>query len=607
MYQIIHNMQDTLTATDVLKGGEFLIRDSRPADTFIPEEINEEQQMVRQMAIDFLEQEITPNAHKIEKQEPGISVSLLQRAGELGLLGAHMPAEYGGTELDTNTNTVISDVMGPAGSFLVSFAAHTGIGMLPILYFGTEAQKQKYLPKLITGELKAAYCLTEPGSGSDALNAKTRADLTADGQHYVLNGQKMWISNAGFADVFIVFAKIGGEQFTGFIVERDTVGLTLGAEEDKMGIKGSSTRQVYFENMQIPAENVLGQIGKGHLIAFNALNIGRFKLGAMCAGAAKTVTSMAVRYANERIQFGVPIGTFGAIQYKIAEMAIRAFAAESVTYRISNLIHDKKEAGSAAGKSFAEAQLEAAEEYAIECSILKVYGSEVVDYIVDENVQIHGGIGFSEEFPAARAYRDSRINRIYEGTNEINRLLMVDQLFKRALKGQLDIVTPAWAVQKELASMPSMERVEGAFAEEQKAISDFKKIILMTAGGAAKMQMDGKLNLKEEQEILTNCADMMMDLFAAESMLLRIQKLADRYDRAQPMEVYEAMMQVFFHDATARMGKFATDAIASFAEGDLLKTFLMGVKRYTKYPTVNVKEKRRLIAETLRTANGWCF
>jgi alkylation response protein AidB-like acyl-CoA dehydrogenase len=600
-------MSATLEATELLKGGAFLIRDSQAADTFIPEEITEEQQMVRQMTIDFLAQEIMPAAQKIEKQEPGVAVGLLRRAGELGLLGAHMPAEYGGTELDTNTNTIISDVMGPAGSFLVSFAAHTGIGMLPILYFGTEAQKQKYLPQLITGELKAAYCLTEPGSGSDALNAKTRADLSADGTHYVLNGQKMWISNAGFADVFIVFAKIGGEKFTGFIVERGLEGLTMGAEEDKMGIKGSSTRQVFFENVKVPAENVLGDIGKGHLIAFNALNIGRYKLGAMCAGASSTVTTMAVKYANERIQFGQPIGSFGAIQHKLAEMAIRAFAAESATYRISQLMQEKKAQGDAEGLTFAESMLEAAEEYAIECSILKVYGSEVVEYCVDQNVQIHGGIGFSEEYPAARAYRDSRINRIYEGTNEINRLLMVDQLFKRALKGELDIVSPAWAVQKELAAMPSMERLEGPHAEEIKAISDFKKIILMVAGGAAKLQMDGKLNLKEEQEILTNVADMMIDVFAAESILLRIQKLADRTDRPQPMEVYDAMLQVFLHDATARMGKYATDAIASFAEGDLLKTFLMGVKRYTKYPPVNVKEKRRLVADALRKANGWCF
>jgi hypothetical protein len=600
-------MSAAVATTDILKGGEFLIRDSRPGDVFIPEELNEEQLMVKQMAVDFLQNEIHPNRDKIEKQEPGLAASLLKKMGDLGLLGAHMPAVYGGTELDTNTNTVIADVFGPMGSFSVPFAAHTGIGMLPILYFGNEAQKQKYLPALISGDLKAAYCLTEPGSGSDALNAKTRADLSADGSHYVLNGQKMWISNAGFADIFIVFAKVNGEKFTGFIVDAHSQGISLGAEEDKLGIKGSSTRQVFFENTKVPAENVLGEIGKGHLIAFNALNIGRYKLGVMCIGGNKEILKMAASYANERYQFGQPIGNFGAIQYKLAEMAIRNFAAESAAYRTSQCMQDKKAMEDAEGKSFGQATLEAAEEYAIECSILKVFGSEVTDYCVDENVQIHGGIGFSEEFPAARAYRDSRINRIYEGTNEINRMLMVDQLFKRALKGQLDIVGPAWAVQKELTSMPSMERLEGAYAEEIKAVSDFKKLILMVAGGAAKMQMDGKLNLKEEQELLMNCADMFIDLYAAESMLLRVQKLSDKSEKAQPQEVYDAMLQVFIHDATARMTKNATDALASFAEGDLLKTFLMGVKRFTKYPPVNVKAKRRLVAEAVRQGGGWCF
>lgn len=599
-------MAATLEATDVLNGGEFLIRDSRPEDVFIPEELNEEQLMVKQMSIDFIKNEVDPVRARIEKQEPGLAPGLLKKMGDLGLLGAHMPAVYGGTEMDTNTNTVIAEAFGPAGSFIVSFAAHTGIGMLPILYFGTEEQKQKYLPGLISGDLKAAYCLTEPGSGSDALAAKTRADLSADASHYVLNGQKMWISNAGFADVFIVFAKIGGEKFTGFIVESKTPGITLGAEEDKLGIKGSSTRQVFFENVQVPASNVLGEIGKGHLIAFNALNIGRFKLGIMCIGGNKEVINMAVRYANERQQFGQSIGNFGAIQYKIAEMAIRNFAGESVAYRISQHMSDKKAAEEAAGQSYGQAMLEAAEEYAIECSILKVFGSEITDYCVDENVQIHGGVGFSEEFSAARAYRDSRINRIYEGTNEINRMLMVDQLFKRALKGKLDIVGPAWAVQKELSSMPSMEKLEGAYAEETKALSDFKKIILMVAGGAAKMQMDGKLNLKDEQEVLMNCADMLIDLYAAESTLLRVQKL-NGMQKEQPQEVYDAMLQVFFHDATARMTKNATDALASFADGDLLKTFLMGLKRFTKYPAVNVKVKRRLVADALLKANGWAF
>lgn len=599
-------MTDTIVEAQVLNGGEFLIRDSRPADIFTPEEFNEEQRMVKQMVADFVEQEIAPVRLKIEKQEPGLAPSLLEKMGGLGLLGSHIPEEYGGMPLDTNTNTLISEELGAAGSFIVSYAAHTGIGMLPILYFGTEEQKHKYLPGLVSGDLKAAYCLTEPGSGSDALAAKTRADLSADGSHYVLNGQKMWISNAGFADIFIVFAKIGGEKFTGFIVERNSDGLTLGAEEDKLGIKGSSTRQVFFENVRVPADNVLGQIGKGHLIAFNALNIGRFKLGVMCIGGCKKVLEMAATYANERQQFGKSIGEFGAIQHKIAEMAIRTFAGETAMYRTSQLMQERKAAAEADGKSFGQATLEAAEEYAIECSILKVYGSEVTDFAVDENVQIHGGIGFSEEFPAARAYRDSRINRIYEGTNEINRMLMVDQLFKKAMKGQLDIVGPAWAVQKELAAMPGFDRPEGEYAEEKKAISDFKKIILMTAGGAAKMQMDGKLNLKEEQELLMNCADMLTDLFVAESMLLRVEKLND-LPKEQPMEIYEAMLQVFLHDATARMSKNATDAIASFAQGDLLKTFLMGLKRYTKYPPVNVKEKRRLVASAVLARGGWCF
>jgi alkylation response protein AidB-like acyl-CoA dehydrogenase len=598
---------EVLEKNEVLKGGQFIIKDSLPEDIFIPEEINEEQIMVRDMVLDFLHNEIMPVNAAIERQEAGVSAGLLEKMGELGLLGAHMPAVYGGTEMDTNTNTLIGDTIGPAGSFTVSYAAHTGIGMLPILYFGTEAQKEKYLPRLISGELKASYCLTEPGSGSDALAAKTRADLSEDGTYYTLNGQKMWITNAGFADIFIVFAKIGGEKFTGFILEKGTEGFTLGAEEDKLGIKGSSTRQIFMENAKIPVENVLGEVGKGHLIAFNVLNIGRFKLGALSIGGSKGSCDSAVKYANERHQFNKSIGSFGAIKYKLAEQAIRIFATDSSQYRVSNLLQDAKAAYNADGLDFAKATLEAAEDYAIECSILKISGSEVLDYVVDETLQIHGGIGYSEEYRAAGAYRDARINRIYEGTNEINRLLMVDQVFKRAMKGELDIVGPAWAVQKELASMPSMERPSGKYGEEQQALKDFKKIILMVAGGAAKMQMDGKLNLKEEQEILMNTADLMVDVFNAESLLLRVEKLNDKFDKKNSQEVYDAMLQVFFADATARIHKFATDAIASFAEGDLLRTFLMGLKRFTKYPPVNVKEKRRLIADTMLEANSYCF
>lgn len=599
-------MEDLLEKKAVLRGGEFLVKDSEPTDIFIPEELNEEQLMIKQMAVDFLEQELYPNKNRLEKQEPGLAPALLKKMGDLGLLGSHMPTEYGGLALDSNTNTVLSEVFGPAGSFIVSYAAHTGIGMLPILYFGTDAQKEKYLPRLISGDLKAAYCLTEPGSGSDALAAKTRADLSADGQSYLLNGQKMWISNAGFADVFIVFAQIGGDKFTGFIVEKNTPGLTLGAEEDKLGIKGSSTRQVFFENSPVPAENVLGQIGKGHLIAFNALNIGRYKLGAMCIGGAKGVIEMATKYAIERHQFGQKIADFGAIQHKLAEMCIRTFVGESAMFRISESMEDKKNEEMEAGKSFGEANLLAAEEYALECSILKIYGSEAVTYAVDENVQIHGGIGFSEEFGAARAYRDARINRIYEGTNEINRLLMIDMLFKRALKGAIDIVSPAWAVQKELSSMPGFGRPEGIYGEEKQAVKDFKKIILMVAGAAAKMQMDGKLNLKEEQEIVMNVSDMLIDLYNCESTLLRVEKLRG-FTKKQPQELYEAVMQVQFHDATGRISKNAIDALASFAEGDLLKTFLMGVKRFTKYPPQNVKTKRRQIAAAMVESSGFCF
>ena len=588
-----------------LKGGEFLLKESTIEDIFIPEDFNEEQKMIRQTAYDFLIQEVLPHARKIDKQEDNTLLEVLGKFAELGFLGTHMPTEYGGLDFDNHTNTLISEVMGPSGSFTVAYAAHIGIGMLPILYFGTEEQKSHYLPRLILGELKASYCLTEPGSGSDALAAKTRADLSEDGTKYLLNGQKMWISNAGFADIFIVFAKIGGEKFTGFIVERNTPGLTFGEEEEKMGIKGSSTRQVFFENVAVPVENLLGDIGKGHLIAFNVLNIGRYKLGALCLGGAQGSADTAIKYANERVQFGQAISNFGAIKYKIAEQAIRIFSGQSALYRVSHLLQKKREELAAEGVPFAKAKLEGAEEYAIECSILKIVGSEVVDYVVDETLQIHGGMGFSEEGTAARGYRDSRINRIYEGTNEINRMLMVDQLFKRALKGELDLVGPAWAVQKELASMPVLENVSGPYAEEKKAITDFKKILLMVAGAAAKSQMDGKINLKEEQEVLFNLSDMLTDLFLAESTLLRVEKLSIKADKQINQEVYDAILRVFLHDASFRMQKNATDALSSFSEGDLLKTFLMGVKRFSKYPIQPVKEARRKVADCLIAANAY--
>jgi alkylation response protein AidB-like acyl-CoA dehydrogenase len=600
-------MAETIVKKDILKGGEFLIKDSSPQETFIPEEKNEEQQMIYDTARDFLRNEILPNIDKIEKQEDNIAPRILEKMAELGFLGTHMPEEYGGMQMDMNTNTLLNEALGPAGAITVSYAVQIGIGMLPILYFGTEEQKEKYLPRLISGELKCAYCLTEPGSGSDALAAKTRADLSEDGTHYILNGQKMWISNAGFADIFIVFAKIDGDKFTGLIVEREAEGLTLGAEEDKMGIKGSSTRQVFFENVKVPVDHVLGEIGKGHLIAFNVLNIGRYKLCALCLGGAKESISTAIKYANERVQFKQPISNFGAIRYKLAQQAIRVFATESAMYRTSNLLTEKKHALEAEGASFAEAKLQGAEEYAVECAILKVAGSETLDYVVDETVQVHGGMGYSEEGTAARAYRDSRINRIYEGTNEINRLLTVDMLLKRAMKGKIDLVGPAWEVQKELASMPSFDQPEGAYGAEKKAVKEFKKLILMVAGSAAKMQMDGQLNLKEEQEILMNIADMMITLFEAESTLLRIEKLAESGYGKVDQSVYDAILKTYLTDATAKLNKLATDALVSFAEGDLLRTLLMGVKRFTKYTPVNVKEARRTIAQTLIDANEYCL
>ncbi len=595
-------MEDTLVKPTVLKGGEFLVKETKAESTFIPEDINEEQLMVKQMVKDFVK-ESGDKPLTIEHQ-----VGLMKKAGELGLLGCHIPEEYGGMPMDTNTNSFISEELGyMGGGFATTIAAHTGIGMLPILYFGTEDQKTKYLPKLSSGEWISAYCLTEPNAGSDALSIKTRADLSPDGKNYIINGQKMWISNAGFADLFIVFAQIDGDKFTGFVIEKGVEGMSLGPEEHKLGIKGSSTRQVFFENVKVPVDNVLGEIGRGHLIAFNALNIGRYKLGIMCMGGCKQAISASVNYSNERHQFQQPLSNFGAIQYKLAEQAIKTFALESTCYRVSDLLQDKKAAFVEQGDTFSNATLKAAEEYAIECAIIKNLGSEVTDFVVDEMVQIYGGNGFSEEYPAAPAYRDARINRIYEGTNEINRLLLVSQLIKRGMKGQIDITNPAWAVQKELASMPSFDSPEGTYGEERKALKNFKKIALMVAGGAVKMQMDGKLDMKDEQEVVMNVANILMDIFSAESLLLRVERLAEMSNKPQKQEVYDAILRVYFTDIQANIEKQASDALVSFTEGDLLKTFLMGLKRFTKYPPTNVKVARRLVAKTLVEANEYCL
>lgn len=588
-----------MTTQKALRGGEFIIRDSAYQDIFIPEACTEDQHMVREMVRDFIA-EAGDKVHQMDAQ-----VELMEKAGALGLLGAHIPEMYGGNPLDTNTNTLIADELGRAGgSFDTTYAAHIGIGMLPILYFGTDAQKKKYLPKLCSGEMKAAYCLTEPGSGSDALAARTRADLTPDGKQYVINGQKMWITNAGFADVFTVFAKIGGEHFTGFIVEAKTPGITLGAEEKKLGIKGSSTRQVFFENVMVPAENVLGQIGQGHLIAFNTLNIGRFKLGTMTMGGSKRCLDIAIQYANDRIQFEMPISSFGAIQHKLGEMAALIYVLESAVYRLSDMMGKHKDAATAGGSTFEQAMLDAAKEFASECAIVKVAGSEYLDDVIDEMLQIHGGNGFSEEYPAARAYRDSRINRIYEGTNEINRLLLVDRIIKKALKGELDLVGPAWAVQKELMSMPVKSSEEGPWAAEIQAVQHFKKNMLLVAGAAVKYQMDGKHNLVEQQEVVMHIADIAIDCFMAESLLLRAQKLAaDQI--THPVEVVQAITRLFFSEAQARIQKHATDALMAFATGDELTIMIKGVKRFSSYPAVNTVQARRTIAAHLIQHNEY--
>lgn len=596
-------MVESDKAVDLMKGAEFLIKDTQ--HTFIPENHTEEQAMFMDVAREFIKQDIEPNREKIEKQENNISANLMEKIGSLGLLSTHMPETYEGLELDENTNTLLSDVLGCMGSFNTTMAAHTGIGMLPILYYGTDEHKKKYLPKLGSGEWKAAYCLTEPGSGSDALAAKTVAYLTEDGKHYEISGQKMWISNAGFAKVFIVFAQVDGDKFTGFVVEGPADGMTLGEEEDKLGIKGSSTRQVYFEKVKVPVENVLGEIGKGHLIAFNALNIGRFKLGTMCLGGIKEVTSQAVKYANERIQFKQPISNFGAIQYKLAEMVIRNLAVESSVYRTSDLMNQYAKLKQESGESYGEAKRAAAEEYAIECSILKVSGSETADYAVDENLQIHGGIGFSEEYGAARAYRDNRITRIYEGTNEINRLLIVDMILKRAMKGKLDIVGPAWEVQKELKSMPSFDSPSEDFVQETKAVKNFKKIVLLVAGAAAKEQMEGRLDLKNEQMLLTFVSDIIIDTYNAESLLLRTKKLKDQGHA--DAEYFETALQVFLHDANARVAKNALDAVSSFSSGDLHRIFSMGIQRFSSYPAQNVVDARRKIAKKVIESNKYPF
>ncbi len=586
---------ETVKNTSV-KGAEWLIKESTTADTYIPENFNEEQIMVKDMCRDFLDTEVFPNIVRIDTMEKGLMPSLMVKAGELGLLGVSVPEEFSGLGKDFITSTLVNEGLGGGFSFSVAVAAHTGIGTLPILYFGTDEQKKKYVPKLATGEWKGAYGLTEPNSGSDALGAKTTATLSADGKHYLLNGQKCWITNGGFADVYTVFAKIDGDKFSCFIVERGFEGFTQGEEEHKMGIKGSSTVQLFFQDCKVPVENLLGEIGKGHIIAFNILNIGRLKLCAAALGGSKRALNTSLEYAIVREQFKQSISNFGAIKHKLAEMAIRNWVCESALYRTAKWIDDKEIELLESGKPFNESLLGAAEEFAIECAILKIVGSEVLDYVVDEGVQIHGGNGYSDEYVISRAYRDSRINRIYEGTNEINRLLTVDMVLKRAMKGRLNMMGPAMAVQKELMSIPDFRSGDDQpFDKEKKAIQNFKKAILMTAGAAVQKLM---MKLESEQEILMNIADMSIETFLAESALLRVMKLTEANGTEASQNEFN-MMRVYLNDAADKINKAGRDAVNSFAEGDEQRMMLLGIKRFTKVEPFNTKTARRAIADKL--------
>ena len=594
---------DTKTK-QTINGGEWLIKESNATDIFIPEDFNEEQLMVRDMCAQFLSTEVIPVVKRIDELELGLMASLVAKAGEQGLLGISVPEAFGGSGKDFITSTLVNEGLGGGFSFSVAVAAHTGIGTLPILYFGTEAQKQKYIPKLASGEWKASYGLTEPNSGSDALSVKSSAVLSDDGKYYILNGQKCWITNGGFADIFTVFAKIDGDKFTAFILEKGMEGFTQGPEEHKMGIKGSSTVQLYFQDCKVPVENVLGEIGRGHIIAFNILNIGRLKLCAAVLGAGKMSLNATIEYAKAREQFKKPIAEFGAIQHKLSEMAIRIWVSDSSLFRTAKWIDKKEKELTALGKPFNESLLGAAEEYAIECAMLKVEGSEAVDFVVDEGVQIHGGNGFSDDYMISRAYRDSRINRIFEGTNEINRLLIVDMMLKRAMKGKLDLMTPAINVSKELMSIPDFgEEDETPFAAEKKAAINMKKAVLMVAGAAVQKLM---MQLQEEQEIIMNIADMATLTFNAESALLRLMKLTSIKGDEQT-RIESDMVRCYFIDAIDKLNKAGKDALNAFAEGDELRMMLLGLKRFTKTQPFNTKEARRRIAQHLINQNKYCF
>ncbi|MDQ2854939.1 MAG: acyl-CoA dehydrogenase family protein [Acidobacteriota bacterium] len=583
----------------VVKGGAFLIEEHTPEETFTPEDFTEEHRMIAETTRQFVDNEVVPRIDELEKHDWKLARDLVKQAADLGLIGANIPEEYGGLGLDQTSSALIGENIGRSASFATTLGAESGIGLLPIIYFGTEAAKKKYLPRIASGELITAYALTEAGSGSDAMAAKATAKLSADGTHYVLNGEKMFITNGGFADIFIVFAKVDGDKFSAFIVERQD-GVTPGAEEHKMGIKGSSTTPLVLTDATAPVENLLGEVGKGHKIAFNILNIGRFKLGAMCIGGMKLMIHEATRYANERQQFGKSISTFGAIKGKLGEMAIRTWVGESMIYRTLGMIET-----AISDTTDPDAKLRAIEEYSAECSIIKVALSEYCDYVADEMVQIYGGYGYSAHYPAERAYRDSRINRIFEGTNEINRMLIPGRLMKSALSGHLALLPAAQGLMDEILSpqMAGLDDDEGLLAAEQKLAKNAKKVALMTLGTAAQKYM---LKLGDQQEILLGIADIIMDTYAMESAILRARKLSASAGEEAAARFLD-MTQVFCNDAVQRIESCARNTLAAMTEGDELRTLLAALRRFTKLTPMNTVTARQRIANVMIEANKWAY
>ena len=589
-----------------INGGEWLIRQTLAQDVFIPEDFDQEQILIRETCRDFIHQEVFPHLEAIDSmQDPNLMPSLLDKAGNLGLLGVSVPEAYGGFGKDFNTSMLVAEETGAGHSFAVAISAHTGIGTLPIALYGNDAQKQRYLPKLASGEWKASYCLTEPGAGSDANSGKTKATLSPDGKSFLLNGQKMWITNAGFADLFIVFAKIDADENLSAFIEKTYPGIRLNPEEKKMGIKGSSTRQVFFENCPVPIENLLSERGNGFKIAVNILNIGRIKLSAASIGACKAIVGRSARYANERQQFGRPIAKYGAIRYKLAEQVIRTFACESATYRASQNITDAIQARKAEGMPPHQAELKGVEEFAIECAMMKVFGSETLDYVVDEGVQIFGGMGYSAEAPMDRAYRDARINRIFEGTNEINRLLTVDMMLKRAMKGSLDLMGPAQQVAAELLEIPDFSEPNPQNPLETFHIysKNFKKAVLLVAGAAVQKLM---MELAKEQEILMDIANMAIETYVAESTLLRIQKLIDR-DGPEAHAGKIQLLNVLFYDSADRIWLSGKNAVCSFANADEISMLTIGLKRFTKTAPISPRDARRTLAAEILEKNGYPY